>query len=122
MEKGVFLSRPRVAIEAATLEFKARNIKIPKADPENWCVEYLQYVGSTFADFRVVEKERPDRNSSDVLFRDDCFDLSIPQQLKRCGKLSRRMLLKKFKCLFFGAKNARLTKKQREEFFDDPKK
>ncbi len=119
-ENGVFLTRPRLAIEAATLEFKARNIKIPKPDPENWCVEYFPDLQGNFVDFRIVEKEGA-WSSSGVLFRDDCFDLSIPQQLKRCGKLGRRMMLKRFKSLFFGAENARLTKKRCEEFFDDPK-
>ncbi len=104
-ENGVFLTRPQLAIEAATLEFKARNIKIPKPDPDNWCVEYLPDLHGNFVDFRIVEKERADGNSSGVLFRDDCFDLSIPQQLKRCGKLGGRILLGKFKLLFFGSEN-----------------
>ncbi len=121
VEKGVFITRPRLATEAAELEFKARNIKIPKPEPDNWRVEYLQDLRGKFADFRIIEKARPDGSSSGILFREDCFDLSVPRQLKRYDKLGGRMLLRKFKCLVFGDENVRLTKKRCEEFFDDQK-
>jgi hypothetical protein len=39
VEKKVF--QGRLAAQAAELARKARHIKIPKPDPENWCVEYF---------------------------------------------------------------------------------
>ena len=37
VEKKIF--QGRLAAEAAELAWKARHIKIPQPDPENWCVE-----------------------------------------------------------------------------------
>lgn len=54
LNKGVFWGR--LAIEAEELAARARAIKIPKPDPENWLVEYRREDNGRFLEFDSYEQ------------------------------------------------------------------
>jgi len=116
IEKDIFDRHPGLLVEAIELNFKARNIKIPKANPEEWLVRYLAIDGK-FADFDIIKPDWPD--VYDDTFRYDRIDLSVPRRLKGYDKLGCRMMIKKLKRLFFGIKNVRRTRQRCEAFFDN---
>ena len=55
VEKKIF--QGRLATEAAELAWKVRHIKIPKPDPENWCVEYFFTPENKFSWYHLIESE-----------------------------------------------------------------
>jgi hypothetical protein len=66
-EKKVF--RGRLAEEAAELNWKARHIKIPKRDPEKWCVEYFFAPDGKFSRYEIVDRERGEHVGSSITIR-----------------------------------------------------
>ncbi len=115
-EKNHVLDRGILIEEATLLDYRARNIRIPRANPEDWCVQYIARDGK-FADFQIVEVSTP--WDSWEAWRGDRLDLSLPTQLTRYDKLGCRLLLKRFKHYFFGNQQIRLTKKRCEGFFEN---
>jgi hypothetical protein len=102
--------------EAKKLADKARWIRIPKPDPENWRIEYIFMADGKFAGFEIVNPNRPPHQGS---MRSDHLDLSVVRQTKRYDKLGHKLLLKTFRYYFFGKENASLTRKRCEEFFNN---
>ena len=52
------------AAEAHDLDFKARNIKIPRPDAEHWCVKYLFDYRDKFCGFTIRESVLGSRSTS----------------------------------------------------------
>ncbi len=108
-----------IAREAECIAKKAKRIKIPKQDPENWRVEYVIGFDGKFAHFSIVEADRPVHQGSSSTVRSDWLDLSFIRRLTNYDKLGYRLMMRDFKYYYFGSKEKRLTKKLCEEFFDD---
>jgi hypothetical protein len=106
--------------EAHELAFKARNIKIPKPNPQDWCVRYVTDHHGLFAQFEIIEANWPQRYDHHNMFRGDHLDLAIPRRLKPYDKKGSRLFLTNFKYYFFGSNTARLTRQKCEDFFANP--
>jgi hypothetical protein len=121
IEEGVFDKYSGLLSEAHDLNYKAHHIKIPKTDPQEWCIRYVIYKGESFADFEIVEAAQPKHYGSwNIVFYDDHLNLSIPRRCRKYDKLGFRLLLKKFKFYFLGNSRARLTRRWCNEFFANP--
>jgi hypothetical protein len=86
MDEDAFDRDPSLLAEAHDLAYKARNIKIPKPNPEGWCIRYTTLDGK-FADFKIIEAATPYSHDSPTMFRGDHLDLSVPRSLKQYDKL-----------------------------------
>lgn len=113
VETGLFNRSPALAAEAAQLEFNATHIRIPRPDPQNWRIQYIHDHHDKFCGFTIVQLTKQTEAHPPYL------DLSIVQQFRKYDKLGNKMLLSDFKQHYFGSKEARLTKKRCEEFFDN---
>jgi hypothetical protein len=118
VEIGAFQGRH--ADEAREHARKARCIKIPKPDPENWHIQYWLGPRGEFSRFDVIEADRPPHLGSSMEVRAEYLDLSFPRQFKVYDKKGCRLLISSFKHHYFGSSDMRLTKKRCEAFFDDP--
>ena len=78
VEKKVF--QGRLATEAAELAWKARHIKIPKPDPENWCVEYFFTPENKFSWYHLIEAGRPPHVGSSITMRSKHIDMSVVRE------------------------------------------
>jgi hypothetical protein len=91
-QKRLFGTTGQLASEAMEIFVKARNIKIPKTDSEDWCIDYLWDPYLEFSQIRLIERTRADR-WSEIAFRKDCIDLSaaryIFQMFSQFHKISR---------------------------------
>ena len=119
IDDDVFDRHPRFLPEASELASKARNIKIPRPNPQEWRVEYIVTHDGKFADFNIVEATSRERDEG-WTFRRDRIDLSVPRQFKEYDKRGCSLMLKKLKYYYFGSKTDRLTKEKCEEFFANP--
>ena len=106
--------------QAKLIEKRARNIKIPKKNPELYEVEYIvDSMSGKFASIQIVDKDRPDHVGSSITERKKVIDLRFPRTWKSYDKLGGKILVKSLKYLLFGSQSARLTKQRCEDFFDD---
>jgi hypothetical protein len=101
------------AAEARDLNFKARNIKIPRPATEHWCVYYDfdhrgKFCGFTLAQVPSAEEAYPRH-----------LDLSVVHRQERRDKSGNKLLLRDFKTNYF-CSLMKLTRKQCEEFFENP--
>jgi hypothetical protein len=119
MDEDAFDRDPGLLAEAHDLAYKARNIKIPKPNPEEWCIRYTTLDGK-FADFKIIEAATPCSHDSPTMFRADHLDLSVPRSLKQYDKLGCKLLLKQFKHYFLGSRDVRLTRRWCDQFFANP--
>jgi hypothetical protein len=98
--------------EARELDFKARNIKIPRPPSEHWRVKYNfhrgRFIGFEFVQVSSAAETYPNR-----------LDLSLAYREKHYDKLGSKLLLRRFKAYYFGDQKARLTRKKCWEFFDN---
>jgi hypothetical protein len=108
-ERDVF--RGRFAEEASLLEYGGCNIKIPKPNPQEWCVRYYTDRNGRFAGFDLIElATNPLQLDSIEIWREDRLDLSVPRRFKSYDKLGSRLLIRQFKEYFFDRKATRLSK------------
>ena len=114
LNKGVFWGR--LAIEAEELAARARAIKIPKPDPENWLVEYRREDNGRFLEFGFVRADEPLYYGDRHVYRMPYLDLSFIRRSRTYDKQGCRNLLHDFRRLYFGD-GIRLTKRRCEEFF-----
>jgi hypothetical protein len=121
IEKRVFDNWPALRVEANDILQKARRIKIPKPDPENWEIEYIMQPDRKFSCFQVVDATRPSHVGSSITARDTHLDLSFVRRGNAYDKTGNTLMLRSFKYYFFGKREARLTKERCETFFSDPK-
>jgi hypothetical protein len=118
-EKRIF-DKDGFVEQAYILEGRACNIKIPKPRPEEWRVLYYTDPNGRFAGFNIVNHaEDPAQLDSIEMWREDSLDLSVARRFKSYDKLGGKILLRKFKCYFFGSAGIRLTKQRCEEFFSN---
>ena len=78
VEKKVFPGR--LTTEAGELAWKARHIKIPKPDPENWCVEYFFTPENKFSWYHLIEAGRPLHVGSSITMRSNQIDMSVVRE------------------------------------------
>jgi hypothetical protein len=100
--------------EAEDLAAKARAIKIPKPDPENWQVEYCFEEDGRFVEFGFVKADAPFYGGR--VHRLPYLDLSFIRRSRAYDKRGCRYLLRDFRRLYFG-EGVRLTKRRCEKFF-----
>jgi len=120
MEQDRFF-RGRLADEAKHIYRKARRIKIPKPDPDNWCVEYFLSPDGKFAHFDIVESTRAPHVGSSITSRSEHLDFAYVRRTKDYDKLGYKLFIKSFKYFYFGRETARLAQSKCEAFFDDNK-
>ena len=118
LNKGVF--KGRLANEAAKVVQRARAIKIPKPDPEDWQVEYSYNDTGGFCGFQFVKADIPWPCGFRSIRRLPYLDLSYVRRGKAYDKRGCRNLLRDFRHHFFGD-NTRLTKRRCEQFFSNKK-
>lgn len=112
--------RGRLAGEAKDVGRKIRRIKIPKADSNNWLIEYCWMPDGKFAHFDIVELSRPPHVGSSITRREKYLDFAVVRETKHYDKLGYRLFLDNFKHYFFGKSSTRMTKAICEKFFDTP--
>jgi hypothetical protein len=116
--KDVF--KGRLANEAAELVERARAIKIPKPDPENWQVEYSYDDTGGFSGFRFVKGDIPWHCGFRSIRWLPYLDFSYVRRGKAYDKRGCRILLRDFRYYYFG-NHTRLTKQRCQEFFSNTK-
>jgi hypothetical protein len=116
-EQNAFDRDPGLLVQAHELYYKARNIKIPRPNPEEWQVRYFIHRNGKFERFDIVQAASRDWDDASQIVRDDRLDLSFPRQLSQYDKLGGRLLLGCFKHYFLGNPDARLTRRWCDEFF-----
>jgi hypothetical protein len=112
LNKGAFWGKP--GEEADELAAKARAIKIPKPDPENWLVEYCFEDNGRFVELGFVKADEPFYGGR--IYRLPYLDLSFIRRSRTYDKRGCRRLLRDFRRLYFG-EGVRLTKQRCEKFF-----
>jgi hypothetical protein len=117
VENKVF--QGRLATEAAKLSWKARHIKIPKPDPENWCVEYFFTPENKFSWYQFVDPERARHVGSSITSRSKHIDMSVARESCRYDKRGYKRFIKNLKRHLFGNSATKMTAQRCEEFFDD---
>lgn len=116
IEQDAFDRDPGLLPEAMELAWKARNIKIPRPNPNEWCIRYHTQRGK-FATFDIIELITLRTGASPTTFLSDRLDLAVPRILKQYDKRGCQLLLKDFKYHFLGSSDAKLTRAWCEEFF-----
>jgi len=117
-KKDVF--KGSLATQAASLLARARRVKIPKPNPDDWRVEYVCAPDGKFAHFEVVEADRPRHIGSSLTIRGTTLDFSLVRGTRHYDKSGYKLFLRNFKYYYFGSAEKRLTRKLCEEFFDKP--
>ena len=120
VDDDVFENKGVLLRESTEVYDKATHIKIPKANPAEWCVEYAIHpsVGK-FVDFEILKKTHPKHVGSTGTFRLDVIDLSAPRKISNYDKQGGRLLIRCLKYYVFGNEKYRLTKNRCEAFFNN---
>jgi hypothetical protein len=114
IEKDVFKWKYGLLIEVVELAWKARHIKIPRAVPDNWRIEYLRDDKGKSCGFQIVPVSHPAVSEG----LGNHLDLNVVHRCRSYDKMGNRLLLKSFKQYFLAS--GPLTKLWCEEFFADP--
>ena len=117
-EKNLFKRKPPLAAKAAELVVKAKNIKIPVPDPENWCVIYFRDGRGALADVWIIPKSELKHYTEEYSLL--CIDLSIPRQWKNYDKYGGQIMIKVLKKEIFKEEHIRFTKQRCDDFFANP--
>jgi hypothetical protein len=115
-DEGVFQGRGRLADEAEDVASKAKAIKIPKPDPENWEVECRYGDDGRFMELGFVPAGEPSYCGYRNVSRSAYIDLSVIRHSRTYDKRGCKYLLRDFCHLYFGD-DIRLTKRRCEKFF-----
>ena len=99
--------------------WKAQHIKIPKPDPENWCVEYIFTPENKFSWYRFIDPERGQHIGSSITRRSTHIDMSVVRDACRYDKGGYKRFVKNMKRDLFGNSAIKMTAARCEEFFDD---
>jgi len=102
--------------EAQEIGWRARNIKIPKPDPENWRVEYFLSPDFRFLDFSIIDSKSAQSASSNSMISTH-LDLSLPRivSIESNRPLGYDLMLEKFRHYYFDGSD--LPKTECETFF-----
>ena len=117
IEKNIF--NGRLAMEADKLTRMVRHIRIPKPEPENWCVEYVFTPENKFSRFQIIPRNRGQHMGSSITSRTRYIDMSVIRQACQYDKSGYKQFLKTLKYHLFGNSSTRMTATRCEEFFDD---
>lgn len=111
-DRGIF--RDPQDSEAEEVAYRARHIKRPKPDPENWRVEYEFSLDNKFVDFSFIQAENANHQLSYTKI-DKYLDLSLPPSMKFYDKTGGKLLIQKFK--YYYLHNSNVTKRNCDDFF-----
>jgi hypothetical protein len=117
VEKNIF--KGCLAMEADKLTRMVRHIRIPKQDPENWCVEYFFTPENKFSRFQIIPTNRGSHMGSSITGRTIHIDMSVIRQACRYDKGGYKRFLKTIKYYLFRNSSKRMTATRCEEVFDD---
>jgi hypothetical protein len=117
IEKNIF--KGHLAMEANKLTRMVRHIRIPKQDPENWCVQYFLTTEHKFSRFQIIPTNREPHTGSSITRRTRHIDMSVIRQGCRYDKGGYKRFLKSLKYHLFGNSSIKMTAARCEEFFDD---
>lgn len=110
----------KISQEAADLNKKAKNIRIPQNGPEKMVAEYaIHHPTKKFSHMELVPFTRPKHVGSTSTFRSNSIDMSIPRKIAAYDKLGGKHLISNIKYYLFGSKSYRMTKDKCEAFFAD---
>ena len=113
LDAGLFQQHGRQQEEAAELGYRARNIKLPRDNPEQWRVNYYTNRHGDYWGFIIQRTDvLPD---SGFAFETEVLSLEYVTQLR---PTDRAYYLHKIKSYLFG-KGSRVTKTVAEQFFGD---
>jgi hypothetical protein len=104
----------QLASEAEILERRARNIRIPKKNPEMWAVEYRRDRDDRFLGIDIV---RADSHVHPLFGRLPHLDLAYIRRGNVHDQRDGRILIRGFRYHYFDGCN--LTKQRCEDFFDN---
>jgi hypothetical protein len=111
--KNKVLGEQGYGAEGQELDFKARNIKIPRPSTEHWRINYVFDRRGRFSDFTLIQVA----NATEA--HPNRLDLSIGYRQKHYDKLGGKLLIKEFKIHYFGSQKAKLSRPRCEGFFDN---
>jgi hypothetical protein len=115
------LASPRLVGEAAVVDRRARNIRIPSSTGEDLVVEYIIHPQSRkFVGMQFVSRDHPWHDGSSPTRRADVIDMSVPRGFAEYDKLGGKLFIRELKRLLFGSKKYVMTRERAEAFFDDP--
>ena len=118
VDKNVFTgNNSYLTAEAGDLAYKARNIKIPKPDPENWSLGYVLGAGNRLWDVMIVKSNEFKHHDFSGGLACDRLNFGVVRLLSKYDKLGGKILLKRVKEYFCRDGTARFTKKWCEQFF-----
>jgi len=120
LDKGAF--KGSLAAEAANLNHRARNIRIPP--DENGKARDAEYLihrpTMKFGAIHLIpKKQSTHQGGSPVFCRMDRIDLSVPRRIKEYDKRGCKLLIDELRYILFGDSKARITKARAEQFFED---
>lgn len=108
--------------EAKQIYKKSRSILIPNNSRNLYEVEYLIHPNTNnFAEFRIVEKNKPIHIGSSSTIRKDVIDFEVVRKIQGYDKTGYKLFLICFKYIFFGSRDYVMTKKRCEVFFENNK-
>jgi hypothetical protein len=109
--------------EASSLAWKACNIKMPKPNAEDRCVQYHFEPGTEiFHGFKLVQRPAPEEYPGLPGFMrqpPNSLDLSVVYRRNRRDKIGNERLLRDFKHYYFENAHGNLSRKECDAFFDD---
>jgi hypothetical protein len=117
LEENILERYPLLQPKANELAIKAKSIKLPMSDAQDWCVVYISYRGA-LAGVQTVPKTS--LGNYQCNYWSDHIDLSLARNWKHYDKFGGRVLIKAVKKLYFNDEEARLTEKRCREFFANP--
>ncbi len=100
--------------EAEEVAYRARNIKIPKSDPENWRIEYRFTHDDLFSGFSIIDNKsaaHPSENSK----ISEYLDLTVPRRMNKYDKFGNQLMLNNFREYYFNGE--KLTREKCDRFF-----
>ena len=105
-----------LAFEAQEVYRRARSIKVPQRNGQRMLVEYvIDKPTGKFGMMRLI----PDGTDLEHLNVSPVIDFFTPRAYAGCDKTGCKNLVFDFKAIYFGNRSHRMSKRAREEFFND---
>ena len=120
IEKEGFANKGALAAEAADLDQKGRNIRIPNQAGQQLVAEYFIHPPTgKFGGVQVVPVHQSPHQGSSPTQRKTVLDMSFPRSISGYDKLGNRTHIRDLKAILFRSGGVRMTKQRAEDFFDD---
>lgn len=118
---GEYVFKSKALKEEANYVYnRIQNIKIPKANYNNYEVEYLIHPPTgTFGKFEIVDSSTPLHKGGSPAFRTKNIDLTVVKSIKDYDKLGSGIMIDCLKIYYFGTSSHKMTKKRCEDFLNN---